>query len=469
MVSEFQIENPSLLTPVDGATNVDYNSVIVGWDYNNDSSAVSSVNFTLKEVNAYGSSNGSVIILDEDIGKATSKTLSGLIPDQWYKWWVELVFTDDRKTGAGRWFKTAPNDDAAPPELSTAPVAGLAACGEMIDIYISETEELWRLFINGEPVGDTFAPASSYKNITGECGQVMELFLSDPEDHTRKSNTIVLAWTEAETAPLAPPIVSVSPSEEAPAGTHMTISWAIIQAATHYVVKYGTSPNNYLHELSVKENKLQFVMPNDINFEVYCTVNAYQGDIAGEPLKEIHIKLEPPIIDSEECKETGGYWYKNKCNLEPEIPPQTAPEIECTQGEISDVTSMYSNFVKPVLDGIALFSESTKKLLSDDLFVLFDTSVGMTQEYLDFGNNLCELSNETDAPKKTLRAIELFTGFAGITAGNTPAGLALKSIKGYLGVGEEIYDVFKMHLENRLSPIFQIMPDDFTFRLYIYI
>lgn len=99
--------NPSLISPINGSTGLDYNSVLTEWNYNNDSTSIAYIIFTLKEVDSFGSSNGTTIIFDENIGKTTSNALSNLSPNQWYKWWVELQFTDGSPpTANGGWFQT---------------------------------------------------------------------------------------------------------------------------------------------------------------------------------------------------------------------------------------------------------------------------------------------------------------------------------------------------------------------------
>jgi hypothetical protein len=113
--------NPLLSNPLNGLVDVENNSVNCTWSYNNSSSVISHVNFSLKKVGSNGSSTGTTVIGTKNIGQSTSYTLTNLDKGQWYKWWIELVFTNGQKAGDGRWFKTKDSQSSSITISSVSP------------------------------------------------------------------------------------------------------------------------------------------------------------------------------------------------------------------------------------------------------------------------------------------------------------------------------------------------------------
>ncbi len=104
-------DNPEILTPKDGETNLPPSAVTFTWNFNNPAHTIATVRFSLKEALGYGGPVGYILSNRKDIGNVTkylSSNIEMLEENQWYKWWVEVNFNDSSApTGAGGYFKTS--------------------------------------------------------------------------------------------------------------------------------------------------------------------------------------------------------------------------------------------------------------------------------------------------------------------------------------------------------------------------
>ncbi len=111
--------NPKLMSPIDNTQNMSTNGVNLNWDLNN-TATVSDVKLTLREAAGYNGTAGNYVgtCNTKSIGKVTSyssNSCGALKPNQWYKWFVGLYFTDglENNKGAEGYFMTAPTTTPA--------------------------------------------------------------------------------------------------------------------------------------------------------------------------------------------------------------------------------------------------------------------------------------------------------------------------------------------------------------------
>ncbi len=252
--------NPVIKTPVDNQQGINASNVRLSWDLNNpnNNALVNDVKLTLREFSGYKGTAGNYVggCQNKSIGKADfylANNCGTLKPNQWYKWFVGLYFTDglENNKGVEGYFMTAP---ATTPALTltaltsncpttTLNSGGNATCKAIATYSDSSTKDVTASTTWSS--NNTAALTVSQGNlVAGNVSQNTTVGIKVSYTEKTTTKTSVLNVTVLKAVDTENPKGSISPSIDTSytQGDQITVKWSVTDNMQLAKVSFNVAP-----------------------------------------------------------------------------------------------------------------------------------------------------------------------------------------------------------------------------------